>query len=115
MKNMNSVREVIKKFDYFSLFSGIKINKAKCEIAGIALLKGVKLALCGMECVNLNNVIKILGICYSYDKKLKNEKNFLNHIIKLQNVLNMWKIRNLPLLDKISIFGTFSKIIHLLQ
>ena len=55
------------------------------------MLKGVKLALCGMKRVNLNNdVIKILGICYSYDKKLENEKKFINHIIKLQNVLNMW-------------------------
>ena len=79
------------------------------------MLKGVKLALCGMKCVNLNNdVIKILELCYSYDKKIENEKNFLNHIIKLQNVFNMWRMRNLSLLGKISIFKTlgFSKIIH---
>ena len=51
------------------------------------VLNGVKQALCGMKCVNLNNdVIKILGICYSYDEKLENEKNFLNHIIKLQRM-----------------------------
>ena len=57
------------------------------------MLKWGKLSLCGMKCVNLNNgVIKVLGICYSYDKKLENEKNFLNHIIKLQNVLNMWRM-----------------------
>ena len=45
----------------------------------------------------------------------ENGKNFLNHIIKLQNVLNMWRMRNLSLLGKISIFKTlaFSKIIHL--
>ena len=69
-----------------------------------------------MKCVNLNNdVIKILRICYSCDKKLENEKNFLNHIIKLQNVLNMQRIRNLSFLGKISIFKilAFSKIIHL--
>ena len=80
------------------------------------MLKGVKLALCSIKCINLNNyVIKMLGICYSYDKKLENEKNFLNHILKFQNVLNMWRLRNLSLLGKISIFKTlaFSKIIHL--
>ena len=80
------------------------------------MLKGVKLALCGMKCVNLNNdVIKILGICYSYDKKLENEKNFLNHFKKLQNVLNMWRMKNWSLLGKISIFKAlgFSKTIHL--
>ena len=68
-----------------------------------------------MECANLNNaVVNILGICYCYDKKLENENNFLNHVIKLQNVLNMWKMRNLSLLCKISIFKTFTfSIIHL--
>ena len=55
------------------------------------------------------------GICYSYDKKQGNKKNFLNHIIELQNVLNMWRMRNLCLLGKISIFKnlSFCKIIHL--
>ena len=80
------------------------------------MLNGVKPVLCGMKCVNLNNdVIKTLGLCYSYDKKLENEQNFLSRIMKLQNALNMWKIRNLFLLGKISIFKTlaFSKIIHL--
>ena len=67
------------------------------------MLKGVKLALCGMECVNPNNnVTKILEICYSYDKKR-------------QNFLKMWRMKNLLLLGNISIFKTlaFSKIIHL--
>ena len=69
-----------------------------------------------MKRVNLNNeVTKILGICYSYDKKLENEENILHHIIKLQNVLNMLRMRNQSLLGKIGIFKTlaFSKITHL--
>ena len=45
MKNINFATEIIKTFD----FSGLKINKAKYEIAGIGVLKGVKLALCGMK------------------------------------------------------------------
>ena len=116
VKNINHATEIIKTFDYFSIFFGLKINKAKCEISGIGVLKGVKLALGGIECVKLNNdVIRILGTCYSYEKKLENEKNFLNHIIKLQNILNMWRMRKLYLPGKISIFKTlaFSKTIHL--
>ena len=48
-------------------------------------------------------------------KKFENENNFLNYIIKLKNVLNMWRMKNLSLLGKISIFKTlaFSKIIYL--
>ena len=37
IKDINSATEVIKLFDYFSLFSGLKINNAKCEIAGIGV------------------------------------------------------------------------------
>ena len=94
----------------------VKINNTKCKIEVIGVIKEVKLVLCGMKCVNLcNDVIKFLGICWSYDKKLENEKNFLNHIIQLQNVLNMWGMRNLSLLGNVSIFkaSAFSKIVHL--
>ena len=51
--NENSVTEVMQICEYFSIFSGLKPNKSKCEIASIGVLKGVQIALCGMECVNL--------------------------------------------------------------
>ena len=57
-----------------SQFSGLKIDKSKCNVAGIGVMKGVKVALCGVESVNLlTNAIKILGIYFSYNKKLKHE------------------------------------------
>ena len=84
-----------------SKFSGLKINKSKWEVARTEVMKGVKVALCGVKCVNLlTNTIKILGIYFSYNKKLENEKNFLDHKTKLQKVINIWKIRNLSLLGK---------------
>ena len=68
---------VILSFDKFSLFSGLKINDANCEIAGIGIKKGVKMALCGMECIDLmDEVIKVLGIYFYYNKKLEQEKKF---------------------------------------
>ena len=39
LRNEKSATEVIKTFDKFSLFSGLKINNAKCEIAGIVAKK----------------------------------------------------------------------------
>ena len=116
LQNEKSATEVLNNFNIMSQFSGLKINKSKCEVAGIGVMKGVKVALCGVECVNLlTNTIKILGIYFSYNKKLENEKNFLDHITKLQKVINIWKMRNLSLLGKITIFKTLalSKIIHL--
>ena len=47
----------------FSSFSGLKPNKSKCEVAEIGALKGVKLALCSIKCIDLRlNTIKILRI-----------------------------------------------------
>ena len=60
LSDENSVMEVIQIFEHFSIFSGFKPNKSKCEIAGIGVLKGVQMALCGMECINL----KIIQLRY---------------------------------------------------
>ena len=45
------------------------------------------MALCGMKCIDLtDDVIKNLGIFFPYNKKLEQDKNFLNHIVKIQNI-----------------------------
>ena len=116
LRNKKSATEVIKTFDKFSLFSGLKINYGKCEIAGIGIKKGVKMALCGMNYIDLTeDVIKILGTYFSYNKKLELEKNFLNHIAKTQNILKLWKLRNLTIKGRIVVFKSLaiSKLIHL--
>ena len=98
------------------LFSGLKINNAKCDIAGIGFKKEVKMALSGMDCIDLTeDVLKNLGIYFSYNKKLVQEKNFLNHIVKFQNVLKLWKLRNLTIEGRIFVFKSLaiSKLIHL--
>ena len=57
------------------------------RIAGIGVMKRIKLALLGVVCVNwLTSAIKILGIYFSYNKKLENKKNFLDHVTKLQKL-----------------------------
>ena len=61
--------------------------------------------------------MKILGVHYAYNKKIKNEKNFKNHIQKIEDVLKIWRMRNLALVEKIAILKTLavSKIIHLVS
>ena len=74
----------------FSNFSGLKPNKTKCETAGIGVLNGVQVALCDMKCVNLNNeTVKILGVHFSYNKNLEQDKNFSDHIVKIENILKL--------------------------
>ena len=74
------------------------------------------MALCGMECINLmHDVLKILGIYFFDNKKFEQEKNFLNHIVKIQNILKLWKLRNLAIEGRIVVFKSLaiSKLIHL--
>ena len=41
-------------FKLFYLFYGLQQNKSKCEVTEIRNLKGVKLAVYGMECIYLS-------------------------------------------------------------
>ena len=116
LQNKNSVKMLLEAFHAFSFFSGLKPNKSKCEIARTGLLKRVNVALCGMECVNLEkDTIKILGIHYSYNQALENDQNFTDQIIKIENVLKSWRSRSLNLEGKITVFKSLalSKIIYL--
>ena len=116
LKDTKSVIELMNIFDTFSKFSGLKPNKSKCEIAGIGVLKGVQVALCGMRCIDLvSNIVKILGIYYSYNEKLEIQENFKRHFIKIQKNLRIWRMRDLSIPGKITVFKTLaiSKIVHL--
>ena len=74
----------MKNFDIFPTFSGLKPNKSKCEIANLGATKWVKLALCGMKCIDLMfNAIEIFRVYYSYAKNLENPENFINLILKI--------------------------------
>ena len=71
-----------------------------------------------MECIDLtDDLIKILGTCFSYNQTLEQERNFLNHIVKIENILKFWKLRNLTIEGRIVVFKSLaiSKIIHLAE
>ena len=54
-----------------------------------------------MHCIDLTeDVIKILGIYFSYNKKLEQEKYFLNHLVKIRN-LAISKLIRLALVTEI--------------
>ena len=79
----------------------MKPNKSKCEVAGIGALKGSKLTLCSMKCIDVRlNTVKILGIHFSYNKKIENDENFLKHISSVEKVLKLWRMKNLTLEEK---------------
>ena len=105
-----SRKHMVDVFYFFSYFFGLKSNFKKSEIASIGALKGVQVAFCGLRCVYLNNdTLKILGTHFSYNEKLKEEKiNFYQTVTDIQQVLNIWKMINLTLEGKITIFKTIA-------
>ena len=65
LQNEISAKEFLNNFNFMSKFSGLNINKSKCELAGIGVMKGVKVIPHGVECVNLLiNTIKNLSIYF---------------------------------------------------
>ena len=69
-----------------------------------------------MKCLNLTKeTVKIIGVHFSYNKKLDHEMNFQSHIVKIESVLRVWRMRNLTIEGKVLVFKSLaiSKIVHL--
>ena len=83
----------------------------------VLVLNKVEVALCGMKCFNRNNqTVKILGVYRPYNKNLEQDKNFCEHVVKKENILKLWRMRQLTLEGTITVFKSLaaSKVIHLL-
>ena len=108
------VKNLTDTFIVFPVFSGLKANFSKCEIAGLGSLKGVLEAVCGLKSFNLaTDTIKILGAHFSYNSTLKVQNNFLDTAESMQQVLHIWNRRMILLEARIIFFKTLaiSKIV----
>ena len=111
LRDKRSIKEILNIFATFSKNSGLKQNHEKCKIAGTEVLKSVKVAVCGMKCIDLcNDTIKVIGTHFSYNKEKRNEKKILKSITKIKNVLKVWRMHRLTLEGKIIVFKTSAKI-----
>ena len=53
LKDKNSVKKLLNTINYFSFFTGLKLNLSKCEVATIDAPKGAKVAIFGKKCITL--------------------------------------------------------------
>ena len=100
----------------FSFFSGLKPNISKCEICGLGPLKGLEIAVCGMQSVDLTrDAIKILSIYFSYTINLMNQKNYCKAIININGILKPWRMRNLSNEGRVVVVKTLaiSELVYL--
>ena len=59
--------------------------------------------------------VKILGVYFSYYKKLEHNINFQSRIVKIESAQRLWHMRNLTIEGKVLVFKSLavSKIVHL--
>ena len=87
-------------------------------MAGIGTLKGFKVAICRIKCIDLTKeAIKILGVFFTCYTNMQLENNFRKTLSNIKKILKMWRQRNVTLEGKIIIFQTLalSKITFLAQ
>ena len=90
-RDKRSIKELINTVAIFSKYSGLKPNHEKYIITGIGVLKRMKVAVFGMQCIDLcKDTKKITGIHFLCNKEKQNENFFLESITKIQNVLKIW-------------------------
>ena len=60
--------------------------------------------------------VKIVCVHFSYNKNLEQDKNFCEHIVKIESILNLFRMRQLTLEGRITVFRSLAvpKVIHLL-
>ena len=71
LKKLSSIKELPNTIPLFSSLSGLKPNLSKCDVAGIGLLKRVKVTVCKIKCTDsTKDAIKTLGIFFRITKIL---------------------------------------------
>lgn len=111
LKNVKSAMELFNTIDYFSTYSGLNLNILKCKIVGVG-----EVAVCSLKSVEMTlNTMKILGVHFSHNKKLQNEKNFCKVILQTQCTFKSCRMGSLTIEGNITIFKplVLSKVVYL--
>ena len=108
-------REVLSRIKLFSMFSGLCLNKNKCNAMFIGDPSQKGMVKCGIRFVNF---VKILGISFSNEiSAVNNKENFEPKINQLEKICSLWEKRHLTHIGKIAVLKTFgiSQFIYLMQ
>jgi hypothetical protein len=92
---------LLREMNKFGDVSGLKVNLEKTELFWLGPWKTKKTYPKGLKLASPG--IKILGIYFSYDKHLKYENNFGIVLNRMQNIIRMFKMRDLSISGKIQV------------
>ena len=105
LPDKGSLEHLFSTLKAFKGCSGLKLNKDKTEAYWLSSSHNCNESL---EIETVNKPMKILGIYFTYNSRLKNELNFDATLKSLKKTLNNWQWRNLTVLGKIQIIKTFA-------
>ena len=105
LQDKGSLEHLFSILKAFEGCSGLKLNKDKTEAYWLGSSHNCNDSL---DIETVNKPMKILGIYFTYNSRLKNELNFDATLKSLKKTLNNWQWRNLTVLGKIQIIKTFA-------
>ena len=103
--NLKSAKTFISVVQEFGLFSGLYMNKDKCEAIWLGKDRNNKSKPLGIAWPE--KPMKVLGIYISYDDKENEFKNTQEKLLKIKSIINSWKKRNLTMLGRIQILKSY--------
>ena len=99
--DINSLVVLLDLLEVYKNASGLTINCTQAEGMWIGSLRNNKTKPLGLKW--RDEPIKALGVYYSYDEKLLQEKNFIENLDKIKKLIKIWASRGLSLYGKVTI------------
>ena len=105
VKDEPSLQRILKVMSLYSKYSSLRANCEKCKASWIGGSKTSYEKPVNCRWVSLvSGTIKILGIHFSYNKKLVQKESFTNTVTYCKRILGKWKQRWLTVLGRIQVF-----------
>ena len=105
VKDANSINRLQYIFNEFEKISGLRLNKGKTYFVWMGKEQdNPQISLFG----KLVQQVKILGIYFTLDVKIKEEMNYKEILSKIKKLLGWWKQRDLTLTGKVHLMKTYA-------
>ena len=108
LKNLKSLDTALVLFQQFEKCAGLKLNIEKTKAKYLGSLKNDDYYPHGLSWIKNHEHINTLGVVCYCEPHESYELNFKPRLINMQNLLRVWKMRNLSLKGKITIINSLA-------
>ena len=107
LRNDRSLKYFLDVILKFGNCAGLSINLAKTEMLILGNTCVTPAQDQGFINIEIQEAVKILGVYFSYNRRLRNKLNFEEIIDAIKKKLQLWRWRNLTIIGRIQIVKTF--------